>query len=52
MDKKIMDSDLLQKMIENMETSYYTFGAFTNYNNLDVKNLKNPLWESVQNKKK
>ena len=52
MDKKIMDSDLLQKMIENMETDYYTFGAFTEYNDLDVKNLKNPLWESVQNKKR
>lgn len=49
--KKIMDSDILNKMIENMETDYYTFGAFTDYNNMDVKNLKNPLIESIKNKK-
>ena len=52
MDKKIMDGDLLQKMIENMETDYYTFGAFTDYNDLDVKNLKNPLCDSVHIKKR
>ena len=46
--KKIMDSDILNQMIENMETDYYTFGAFTDYNDMDVKNLKNPLIESIQ----
>ena len=50
--KKLTDSDILKKMIENTETDYYTFGAFTEYNDLDVKNLKNPLFELIQKNKK
>ena len=42
--KKVTDEDLLYQMIKETETDYYTFGAFTDYNNLDVKNLKNPIF--------
>ena len=41
---KFKDEDILNKMIKNTETDYYTFGAYTDYNNLDVKNLKNPFF--------
>lgn len=41
--KIITDGELLIKMMESMETDYYTFGAYTNYDGLDIKNLKNPF---------
>lgn len=43
--KKVTDEDLLYQMIKETETDYYTFGAYTDYNNLDVKNLKNPIFD-------
>lgn len=40
MGKKLYDSDLLEMMEKEMETDYYTFGAYTDYDDLDVPNLK------------
>lgn len=43
MAKKITDSDLLISLSKSLETDYYTFGAYYDYNGMDVKNLKNQL---------
>lgn len=45
MAKKYTDSDFLSKMINESETDYYTFGAFSDYNGMDVKNIKNPIFD-------
>lgn len=45
MGKKITDSDLLIELTKSMMTDYYTFGAYIDYNGLDVKNLKNPIFK-------
>ncbi len=37
-------SDLLKEMISSLETNTYDFGAFINFNNLDVQNLKHPVF--------
>jgi hypothetical protein len=45
-DKKVFtDSELLEKMYEELTSDYYTFGAYTEYDGLDVKNLKHPLFD-------
>lgn len=49
-DKKIKDSDLLVKLAESLKTNYYTFGAYADYNGLDVKNIKNPIVEAIEKK--
>jgi hypothetical protein len=41
---KMKDSDLLKEMISSLETNAYDFGAFINFNGLDVQNLKNPVF--------
>lgn len=51
MDKKLRDSQLLAKLIEASKKGVYTFGAYTDYNELDVKNLKNPLLEILKKQK-
>lgn len=38
------DSDLLKIMISSLETNAYDFGAFINFNGLDVQNLKHPVF--------
>lgn len=38
------DSDLLKEMISSLETNAYDFGAFINFNGLDVQNLKHPVF--------
>lgn len=43
--KKFTDSDFLYKMIEESETDYYTFGAYSDFNGMDVKNIKNPIFD-------
>ena len=43
--KKFTDSDFLYKMIEETETDFYTFGAYSDFNGMDVKNLKNPIFD-------
>ena len=43
--EKIMDSELLRKDSEKLKTDYYTLGAYTDYNGMDVKNLKNPIFD-------
>lgn len=48
--KIITDGELLAKMAEEMQTEYYTFGAYTEYDGMDVKNLKNPLFDSLKKK--
>lgn len=45
MDEKITDTYLLCKLAESMETDFYTFGAYSDYNGMDVQNLKNPIFE-------
>ena len=52
MEKKITDSEILANICEKLKTKFYTFGAYTDYNGLDVKNLKNPLIEFIEKKKK
>ena len=47
MEKKITDSEILASICEKLKTKFYTFGAYTDYNGLDVKNLKNPLIEFI-----
>ena len=37
-------SDLLKEMISSFETNAYDFGAFINFNDLDVQNLKHPVF--------
>lgn len=39
------ESDLLKEMISSLETNAYDFGAFINFNGLDVKNLKHPFFD-------
>jgi hypothetical protein len=41
---KIKDSDLLRMMISSLETNAYDFGTFINFNELDVQNLKHPVF--------
>jgi hypothetical protein len=41
---KMTSSDLLKKMISSLETDAYYFGAFTNFDGLDVQNLKHPVF--------
>lgn len=48
MGKKIKDEELLIKMEESLKTDYYTFGAYTDYNGLDVKNIKTPIVEAIE----
>lgn len=50
MGDKLTDSDLLNIMSTNLQTDYYTFGAYYDYNELDVKNIKNPIIEAIENK--
>ena len=52
MEKKFTDENLLQKLCEKLKTKYYTFGAYSDYNGLDVKNLKNPFIEFINKQKK
>lgn len=52
MEKKITDSEILASICEKLKTKFYTFGAYTDYNGLDVKNLRNPLIEFIEKKKK
>ena len=47
MEKKITDSEILASIYEKLKTKFYT-----DYNGLDVKNLKNPLIEFIEKKKK
>jgi hypothetical protein len=47
---KMTDSERLTKMIEELQTDAYDFGAYIEFNELDVKNLKNPLIEALKNK--
>lgn len=48
---KLTDTDLLEMMSKKLETDYYTFGAYYDYNELDVKNIKNQIVEAIENKK-
>ena len=41
------DSELLKKHAESMKTDAYYNGAYTQYNELDVQNLKNPIFEKL-----
>jgi hypothetical protein len=40
---EITDTDILNKLIEETQTDYQWNGAYTDYNGLDVQNLKSPL---------
>ena len=44
MEKIITDMDFLIELAESLETEFYTFGAYSDYNGMDVKNLKNPIF--------
>jgi hypothetical protein len=37
---KMTDSDLLYIMLANLETEYYDYGSDTQYDELDIPNLK------------
>lgn len=37
-------TDLLNNMISSLATNAYDFGAFINFNGLDVQNLKHPVF--------
>ena len=37
METKLTDTDLLEMMSKKLQTDYYTFGAYYDYNELDVK---------------
>ena len=50
MDNKITDSDLLNEMCSKLTTEFYTFGAYSEYDGLDVKNIKNEIIEAIKNK--
>lgn len=50
MGDKLTDTELLIMMSEKLKTDYYTFGAYYDYNGLDVKNLKNQIVEAIENK--
>lgn len=50
MDNKITDSDLLNEMCSKLTTEFYTFGAYSEYDRLDVKNIKNEIIEAIKNK--
>lgn len=52
MEKKITDEEILANICEKLKTKFYTFGAYSDYNGLDVKNLKNPFIEFIEKKKK
>lgn len=52
MKKKITDEEILANICEKLKTKFYTFGAYSDYNGLDVKNLKNPFIEFIEKKKK
>lgn len=45
MDKKINDTYFLCKLAESLETEFYTFGIYSDFNGMDVKNIKNPIFE-------
>lgn len=45
MENKVDDTYFLCELAESMETEYYTFGAYSDYSGMDVKNIKNPIFE-------
>lgn len=51
MENKLRDSQILAKLIEAAKKGSYRFGTYTDYNELDVKNLKNPLLEILKKRK-
>jgi len=42
------DNDLLKAMISSLETNAYDFGTYINFNELDVQNLKNPIFDNIK----
>jgi len=52
MEKRITDEEILANICEKLKTKFYTFGAYADYNGLDVKNLKNPFIEFINKQKK
>lgn len=50
MNEKILDSDILDKIAESMKTDVYDFGAYYDFNGLDVKNIKNEIVEAIKGK--
>lgn len=50
MDEKILDSELLERLEESMKSDVYDFGAYYDFNGLDVKNLKNEIVEAIKGK--
>lgn len=50
METKLTDTDLLEMMSKKLQTDYYTFGAYYDYNELDAKNIKNQIVDAIDNK--
>lgn len=45
------ESELLKKKLESMKTDAYYNGAYTQYDGLDVQNLKHPFFDKlIENK--
>lgn len=42
------DSDLLKEMVSSLETENYDFGTYIEFDDLDVKNLKNPVFDKLK----
>lgn len=51
MEKKIYDSDLLRQLNEQLITNYYYLGAYSDYNGMDVKNIKNEIIDAIKKSK-
>ena len=46
--EKMTDSERLNQMIEELQSDAYDFGAYIEFNELDVRNLKNPIIEALK----